>query len=316
MLRRDTEKALPRPQVQAAERQRKSTHRIDSAAPNNQKLSTHGSEQRSSWLEFVRRKLDFLQSGRERRKQLRQKQNAIYAQNAYNGNDSAILRGLVELYTEELRKAIDEAYETGAAILAKRQLMTEQHLLELLNQLILPQIRGGAAGVRDSLQRYAWRTGVTVADPIYLQALRDAEESLEELERRWCKRIEIEAAELAMPQSVSTSTPEPGSDMSLRLERGARCERLAGEIKRIRRLHQSGQRISEIRQNYPDFLIWSEVETLPSEDRDTFNRPGTWGPVSGYANLLLGKIYDNRSPHTVNDWRKEYRRYIRQTRNR
>ena len=102
--------------------------------------------------------------------------------------------------------------------------------------------------------------------------------------------------------------------LPLRLMRGKECEELAKEIGAIRnRRMRGGLTLAEIRTACPSFKIWNRLEVLSLEDKDTFMHPGTW--ESGYANLLLGKLYaDTRHPlaaATINTWRKEYRAYLK-----
>jgi transposase-like protein len=99
-----------------------------------------------------------------------------------------------------------------------------------------------------------------------------------------------------------------------RLMRGKECEELAKEIDAIRnRRVRGGLTVAEIQTACSSFKIWNRVEVLSPEDKDTFMHPGTW--ESGYANLLLGKLYaDTRhsvAAATIDTWRKEYRAYLK-----
>ncbi len=95
------------------------------------------------------------------------------------------------------------------------------------------------------------------------------------------------------------------------LRKGKRCDQIIGEVKRIRNMVVGHQRtVSEIRKQYPDFEVWTLVETLPEEDRETFYHPRQWGPVVGYAKNLLAKEYACSSA-TVTNWVKAYRRVIK-----
>jgi len=121
------------------------------------------------------------------------------------------------------------------------------------------------------------------------------------------------AHEMAMKQLKWVVVPtEPR--LPLPLERGRDCEELAEEIATIRHKRIRGAlTIDEIQAECSSLKIWKRVEILCSEDKDTFLHPGTWGP--GYANLLLGKLYaDNRrnlAAGTINNWRKDYRAYLK-----
>jgi hypothetical protein len=98
-------------------------------------------------------------------------------------------------------------------------------------------------------------------------------------------------------------------ELPQRLRRGKICETLAAELQRIKFLYQGGRSMLEIRSDCPWFQIWTVQEQLLEDDRDAFNRPAGWG--SGYENFLLGK-YFGKSAHTINDWRKDYRAYMRE----
>ena len=121
------------------------------------------------------------------------------------------------------------------------------------------------------------------------------------------------AHELALKELKGIVVPAQ-TRLPLRLDRGKDCEELAGEIAAIwHKRKRDGLTIDEIRADCSSFKIWKRVAVLSPEDADTFVQPGTWG--SGYANLLLGKLYANTrrsvAPGTVNTWRKEYRAYLR-----
>jgi hypothetical protein len=98
------------------------------------------------------------------------------------------------------------------------------------------------------------------------------------------------------------------------LIRGKECEELAKEIRTIRHKRlRDGLTVAEIQTECSTFKIWSRVEVLSSEDKDTFMHPSTWD--TGYENLLLGKLYAETrravAAATINTWRKEYRAYVR-----
>jgi hypothetical protein len=106
----------------------------------------------------------------------------------------------------------------------------------------------------------------------------------------------------------------PEQQMPQALSRGRECHELSEEIKTIRhKFVRSGLNMSEIKREFPSFKIWSRVDLLPNDDKDTFLRPGMW--ETGYVNLLLGKLFANGSrpvaPGTVNNWLKDYRAYLR-----
>lgn len=95
------------------------------------------------------------------------------------------------------------------------------------------------------------------------------------------------------------------------LRRGEHCDQVIEEVRQIRFMQtERGMTITEIRAGHSGFAVWDVVKSLSGEDRDTFERPNTWGPVVGYAQRLLASHY-GKSPFTIRDWVKSYRRYVR-----
>jgi len=92
------------------------------------------------------------------------------------------------------------------------------------------------------------------------------------------------------------------------VEKGQLCDQVEREMRKIKALCTSGGRtIVEIQLAYPDFVVWKIRDALTQEDREHFNRPRQWGPVIGYAEIILGKHYDGKSAQTVRGWVKDYR---------
>jgi len=119
---------------------------------------------------------------------------------------------------------------------------------------------------------------------------------------------------LKNPAGFKSIAALPELELPEALSRGRDCYELKDEIKTIHHKSvRSGLTMSEIKSEIPSFKIWNKIDMLPNDDRDTFMRPGTW--ETGYANLLLGKIFANGSrsvaPGTVNNWLKDYRAYLR-----
>jgi len=136
----------------------------------------------------------------------------------------------------------------------------------------------------------------------------------EELLSQWrALPRDSQAHELALKQIEEVVVPAQ-TRLPLRVERGRDCEELAKELATIRhkRVH-GGLTIAEIQTECSFFKIWKRVDVLSAEDKETLLHPGTW--ESGYANLLLGKLYAdtrrNLAASTVNTWRKEYRAYLK-----
>jgi hypothetical protein len=73
---------------------------------------------------------------------------------------------------------------------------------------------------------------------------------------------------------------------------------------------ERGMTVAQIRAQYPEFGVWGVVDSLGSEDRETFAHPRRWGPVVGHATRMLATHY-GKSPRTVTDWVKLYRKSVR-----
>jgi hypothetical protein len=115
------------------------------------------------------------------------------------------------------------------------------------------------------------------------------------------------------------SAPDSGSDPARReaqsdelpegLRKGEYCERVVEEMRRVRNLVLgTGATIAQVKSEQPSLAVWNLREQLSAEDKETFDHPNQWGPVVGYAKLLLGKAH-GRSPDTITGWIKAYRKY-------
>lgn len=107
--------------------------------------------------------------------------------------------------------------------------------------------------------------------------------------------------------------PLQGNGLTEKLRNGKRCDKIIAEMKLIKRAYSTrGLTITQIREMHKEFEVWAVAKNrLKEEDFDTFNHPGQWGAVVGYALLLLSKEYDDKSEATIYDWVKAYRRYQR-----
>lgn len=104
----------------------------------------------------------------------------------------------------------------------------------------------------------------------------------------------------------AATDPKPPSENTLR--KGQLCDQIIGELRQIKRLCIDGGRgVVEIQYEHPGFAAWALREALGEEDRDTFNHPRQWGPVVGYAYMILGKHYGVHSG-SVERWVKAHRR--------
>lgn len=92
------------------------------------------------------------------------------------------------------------------------------------------------------------------------------------------------------------------------VQKGQLCDQIIREMHQIRRFcFDGGRSIVEIQTEHPEFAAWNLRAALGEEDRDVFNHPRQWGPVRGYALMLLGKS-QGRHPESVLRWVKAYRR--------
>jgi len=122
-----------------------------------------------------------------------------------------------------------------------------------------------------------------------------------------------EIVQQAVAQEQQSGADAAAEQLSTRLKRGKLCEEMADEIKTIRgEAITNGKAMFEIREAYPEFLVWNAAERLLPEDRAVFEMPTRWGAANGYANRFLSKVFPPKSPATVNDWRKEFRAHKKQ----
>lgn len=92
------------------------------------------------------------------------------------------------------------------------------------------------------------------------------------------------------------------------IRRGEFCLQVIGDMRRIKRLSAEGWGVAEIQSEYPALTAWTVRDALCESDRDTFNHPGTWGPVVGYARMVLAKHY-GRDETTIKDWARDARKH-------
>lgn len=92
------------------------------------------------------------------------------------------------------------------------------------------------------------------------------------------------------------------------VEKGEFCDRVIADARKVKRLCvDGGKTVAEIWTQHPGLAIWQVREELSEEDRETFNHPRQWGPVVGYAEMILGK-QQGKSDSTIREWVKAYRR--------
>lgn len=102
-----------------------------------------------------------------------------------------------------------------------------------------------------------------------------------------------------------------GEKLPKTVSEGKRCFGVIDEVKRIKNMYASGgMSMKEIREAQPNYEVWRIVEQLAKDDRAVFETPLRWGQPVGYAKLMLGKLY-GKSPTTINDWVKSYRKHKR-----
>ena len=139
-----------------------------------------------------------------------------------------------------------------------------------------------------------------------------------DLINKWRSRIRIKVSELAYaqarrpPRRRHRDRADTDSEQALPklLSHGRFCDQVIDEVRKIKhRFTVTGRTMAEIRQEHPKLAVWNVVAALSQEDRETFERPRTWGPTVGYARQLLGKYHD-RSAGTIRNWVKAYRRHL------
>lgn len=107
--------------------------------------------------------------------------------------------------------------------------------------------------------------------------------------------------EEALRETTESRLPKP-------VHEGKRCAKVIDEVKRIKTMYKSGISMEDIKKNWPNYKVWEIVEGLSKEDQGVFEKPGRWGPATGYAKLILSKFHGN-SPDTITDWVKAYKKH-------
>jgi hypothetical protein len=132
------------------------------------------------------------------------------------------------------------------------------------------------------------RSGIVVIQPVC------------EASAMLCSWIEGQALETSASSSATVPSPTL-------IDQGKFCEQVIGEMKKIKNLCGGGNSsVAKIQQEHPEFAVWKVRESLDEDLREAFNHPRQWGPVVGYAHIILGKSFD-RKPPTIKDWVKAYR---------
>ena len=108
-----------------------------------------------------------------------------------------------------------------------------------------------------------------------------------------------------------SSGPRAKDSRTDREKRGEHCAKVLGEMKKIKsECTTRGKTVAEMERDYPDLAVWAVVRNLPAEDQELFRHPRRWGASAGYAHDRLATFYD-KSPATIKDWIKLYRRMNR-----
>ncbi len=126
---------------------------------------------------------------------------------------------------------------------------------------------------------------------------------------RYVVQMSQKDASVAVPKndSANRKTRPPKRISPRTLAKGKLCSQIMQEVRTVKKLCvDSGRTIVEVQIDFPDFHAWKLRETLTAEDRETFNNPRQWGPVVGYAEMILAKHF-GRSAETIHDWVKGYR---------
>jgi hypothetical protein len=127
--------------------------------------------------------------------------------------------------------------------------------------------------------------------------------------RLWWAQCEIFGEFYTVRSDGLVQNPPLAPVRSSRLiDRGKFCVQVIDEMKRIKNLALStGRSMAEIEHEYPEWVVWKVRGQLPQDDQQTFNSPNQWGPVVGYARMVLGRIH-HVSTHTIISWVKAYRK--------
>jgi hypothetical protein len=128
----------------------------------------------------------------------------------------------------------------------------------------------------------------------------------------------VEIARKRLEGGLNTNPPLPPNyelpddhdcELPNRLRKGLHCELVIKEVRQIKQMaNDRGMSITEIKKRHANFTAWKLAESLSDEDREIFAHPSQWGPPAGYARKLLAHEF-GRSPATIVDWVKNYRRY-------
>lgn len=121
----------------------------------------------------------------------------------------------------------------------------------------------------------------------------------------------IEALGKAVQLNSKESPPDVGQNLPRGIQRGERCAQIIEEMRHLKHWVLGGKTMAEVQAENPTLHVWKFRETLTTADREHFDHPNRWAPVTGYAHALLGKDY-GRSPVTIRDWVKAHRREARQ----
>jgi hypothetical protein len=107
---------------------------------------------------------------------------------------------------------------------------------------------------------------------------------------------------------VAENSGKTGQAEGELVKRGKFCDQVIDEMKRIKNLVVgTGRNIAEVQQDHPDLAAWKVRTQLDSETQETFNHPRQWGPVVGFAKMVLSKIH-GVSTSTITSWIKVYRK--------
>jgi hypothetical protein len=127
-------------------------------------------------------------------------------------------------------------------------------------------------------------------------------------DRKQKLEIRLLEAQLNAGQAAADSTSKiQFADIGVALDRGQLCSIVVDEMKRLKNMRGGrGLTMLEIEAAHPNLKVWSLVQTLSDETRDTFQHFNQWGPAVGFARKLLGEHFD-KSPTTIRNWIKQYR---------
>lgn len=98
-----------------------------------------------------------------------------------------------------------------------------------------------------------------------------------------------------------------------KVQKGEFCEGVISELKQIRKHRREFRSFEELERQCLDFEVVRilGISTFDSEDRDLLASPNRWGYLVTYGTGILKKYFKVESDHTIRQYRKEYKAYLK-----